>query len=227
MGQRNRINNRYIAMYVNQFKRVYQFRIDLKGTKPPIWRRIQVPDNYSFEDLHITIQNAMDWEVYAGSSFEFQVIDPATGLIETIGCSCFGFSRFAGIYEPVIRIADYFSLRNTKAGYTSKHETRWTFTIEFEKELSADEFEIYPICVKGKGASPPEDCGGVDKYQEMLATMNESNSGRDGKAMKLYRDFFEDDFDPAYFDPDDLFFTAGTGNPPLPDGLMKILKNIE
>jgi hypothetical protein len=30
-------------------------------------------------------------------------------------------------------------------------------TLEFEKALSADEFEIYPICVKGKRASPADD----------------------------------------------------------------------
>ncbi len=44
-------------MFVNQFKRVYQFKVVLKGTKPPIWRRIQVPGNYSFENLHVAIQN--------------------------------------------------------------------------------------------------------------------------------------------------------------------------
>ena len=120
-------------MFANQFRRVYQFRIVLKGTKPPIWRRIQVPDNYSFENLHVAVQNVLDWEVYAGSSYEFQVINPSTRLKETIGCSCFGFSRFAGIDEPVIRIADYFSPRNTKASYTSKHETRWTFKMIYSK----------------------------------------------------------------------------------------------
>lgn len=130
----------------------------------------------------------------------------------------------------MIRIADYFSPRNTKAGYISKHETRWTFTIEFEKALSADKFEIYPICVKGKRASPPEGCGGVDKYQEMLETMSESDSGRDGKELKLYQNCFEDDFDPEYFDKDNVFFTAGSGKPPLPkdlpDRLMEILKEL-
>jgi len=217
-------------MFANQFKRVYQFKILLKGTKPPIWRRIQVPDNYSFENLHIAIQNVMGWEVYAGSSYEFQLINPSTGLIETIGCSSFGFSRFAGITEPLIRIADYFSPSNTKAGYTSKHETRWSFTIVFEKVLSVDELEIYPICVKGKRAAPPEDCGGVHKYQEMLEAINESKPEKDGEKMKLYHNYFEDDFDPEYFDPDNVFFTAGPGNPPLPDDLpdrlMKTLKKL-
>jgi len=127
-------------------------------------------------------------------------------------------------------IADYFSLRPAKASYTSENETMWAFTIEFEEALSADEFEQYPICVKGKRASPPQDCGGVDEYQEMLEAMNESNSGRDDRALELYQSLFQDDFDPEHFDPDNVFFTAGSGNPPLPDDLpdrlMKILKEL-
>ena len=87
---------------------------------------------------------------------------------------------------------------------------------------------VNPICVNGKRASPPEDCGGVDKCQEMLETINESSSGIGGKASKPYQNFLEDDFDPEYFDPDNVFFTAGSGNPPLPDDLpdrlMKMLK---
>lgn len=85
-------------MLSNQFRHVYQFRIVLKDTKPPIWRRIQVPDNYSFKDLHVAIQNLMDWEVYAGSSYEFRIARPSAGMVETIACACFGFSQYAGIH---------------------------------------------------------------------------------------------------------------------------------
>jgi len=56
-------------MFANQFRHVYQFRIVLNGTKVAIWRSLQVSDNYSFNDLHIAIQNVMDWEVYAGSFY--------------------------------------------------------------------------------------------------------------------------------------------------------------
>ena len=35
-----------------KFDRVYQFKITLKGSKLPIWRRIQVPETYTFWDLH-------------------------------------------------------------------------------------------------------------------------------------------------------------------------------
>ncbi len=207
-------------MVTNQFKYVYQFKIVLTATKPPVWRRMQVPDNYSFKDLHVAIQNVMNWEVYAGSSYEFNVINPATGLQQAIGCSCYGLSQFMGINEPLIRIIDYFNPRNTKANYMAKHETMWNFKIEFEKILPADEFEIYPICINGKRASPPEDCGGADKYQDMLEAINESNSEKDRKTLKLYQDVFDEDFDPERFDPDNVFFTSGSGNPPLPNDFL-------
>lgn len=42
-------------------KLIYQFRATLLGIEPAIWRRIQVPENYSFWDLHMAIQDAMGW----------------------------------------------------------------------------------------------------------------------------------------------------------------------
>ena len=45
-------------------KRVYQFKIELEGITPTIWRRIQVPETYSFWDLHVAIQDAMGWLDY-------------------------------------------------------------------------------------------------------------------------------------------------------------------
>ena len=44
------------------FSQIYQFRIGLKDTRPPVWRRIQVPEIYTFWDLHVAIQDAMGWQ---------------------------------------------------------------------------------------------------------------------------------------------------------------------
>jgi hypothetical protein len=40
---------------------VYQFKIALKGITPQIWRRIRVPETYTFWDLNVAIQSVMDW----------------------------------------------------------------------------------------------------------------------------------------------------------------------
>ena len=43
---------------------IYQFKITLLEIEPSIWRRIQVPADYSFWDLHVAIQDAMGWLDY-------------------------------------------------------------------------------------------------------------------------------------------------------------------
>ena len=46
------------------FESIYQFKITLKEIRPPIWRRIQVPETYTFWDLHVAIQDVVSWLDY-------------------------------------------------------------------------------------------------------------------------------------------------------------------
>jgi hypothetical protein len=57
---------------------VYQFKITLIGIRPTIWRRIQVPRSYSFWDLHVAIQDAMDWLDYHLHMFCLEGPNPST-----------------------------------------------------------------------------------------------------------------------------------------------------
>lgn len=41
--------------------RVYQLKITLKDSKPPIWRRVEVNDDITLAKLHQIIQAAMGW----------------------------------------------------------------------------------------------------------------------------------------------------------------------
>ena len=54
-------------------KLVHQFLVVLSGTDPLVWRRIQVPEKYSFWDLHVAIQDAMGWLDY--HLHEFRLLD--------------------------------------------------------------------------------------------------------------------------------------------------------
>lgn len=40
---------------------VLRIKVTLLGVKPPVWRRILVPCDYTFWDLHVAIQDAMGW----------------------------------------------------------------------------------------------------------------------------------------------------------------------
>lgn len=59
-----------------KFNHVYQFKITLAGAKPPIWRRIQVPETYTFWDLHVAIQDAMGWEMVISMSSKWSIRQP-------------------------------------------------------------------------------------------------------------------------------------------------------
>jgi len=55
----------------------------LTGTDPLVWRRIQVPERYSFWDLHVAIQDAMGWLDY--HLHEFRLLDAAEKQVVSIG----------------------------------------------------------------------------------------------------------------------------------------------
>lgn len=99
-----------------QFDQVYQFKITLKGAKPPVWRRIQVPETYSFWDLHVAVQDAMGWLDY--HLHEFEIIDPRYGDERNIGIP----NEDEDYYNRTLagwrqKIAAWFSPFNTKANY--------------------------------------------------------------------------------------------------------------
>ena len=60
----------------NNCKNIYQFKIVLENTKPAIYRRIQVPENYTFWDLHVAIQSAMGWTDCHLHQFETMELKP-------------------------------------------------------------------------------------------------------------------------------------------------------
>ena len=48
----------------------YQLKITLKGTSPPVWRRIWIPADMTFRNLHEAIQYLFGWMDYHLYDFE-------------------------------------------------------------------------------------------------------------------------------------------------------------
>ena len=51
--------------------KAYQFKVMLKGSKPPIWRRCIVPAGITFSHLSIILNKVMGWSGYHLSEYEF------------------------------------------------------------------------------------------------------------------------------------------------------------
>ena len=184
-----------------KFDQVYQFKITLKGIKPPIWRRIRVPETYTFWDLHVAIQDAMGWLDY--HLHQFEMVNPSTGMKVEIGIpdkeSGWGREILLGWKQ---KIADYFSIENRSADYTYDFGDNWEHIIKLEKILPRDKNIDYPICIAGKRACPPEDCGGIWGYENFLEIINDPDN-------KEYEDMIEwvgGEFDPEHFDVKEVSF---------------------
>ncbi len=179
-----------------KFTQVYQFKITLKGSKPPIWRRIQVPANYRFWDLHVAIQDAMGWQDC--HLHQFFLNHPKTGWPLEIGL-LEEDPDFTGIK---LKISDHFTLENPQATYWYDFGDDWYHTVKLEKILPADPQKVYPTCIAGKMACPLEDSGGLWGYYEKLEILKDPKN-------PYYEDVVEwmgDDYDPEDFDPAEVVF---------------------
>lgn len=184
------------------FIQVYQLKVALNGIRPPVWRRIQVPANYTFWDLHVALQDSMGW--FDCHLHEFQVQNPSSGLEERIGTPAEEDSELLGVVHPGWKryISDYFSLENPKAQYMYDFGDDWQHTLTVEKILSREKGKQYPLCMKGKRACPPEDCGGVSGYEDLLKIIADPNHEDYDEWMER----LEEDFDPEDFDSKSVGF---------------------
>jgi len=184
-----------------KFDKVFQFKITLKGIRPPIWRRIQIPETYTFWDLHVAIQDAMGW--FDSHLHRFEILNPSTGMEEEIGIPDEEFE-----WDTVTlpgwkqKMADYFSMNNTKSEYVYDFGDNWEHIVKLEKILPRQEGIPYPKCTDGKRACPPEDCGGSWGYEDFLKAITNPKH-REHKEML---DWVGGSFDPEHFDIKEVVF---------------------
>ena len=146
---------------------IYQFKITLIDTLPEIWRTIQVPDNYNFWDLHVAIQDAMGWLDCHLHEFNFMQANETI----RIGMPDVESADASALLSWEVSIKTYFEKSGKTARYSYDFGDGWEHLIEFEATLPANTAMKYPICIAGERACPPEDCGGVPGFEDMLAIL--------------------------------------------------------
>ncbi len=134
------------------YERMYQFHVTLNEIDPPIWRRIQVPETYSFWDLHVAIQEAMGWLDY--HLHEFRVPHQIADELVAIGIP--DDEMLEPDHEVLpgweIPIADYFSIANAEADYQYDFGDDWQHPLLLEaildREPDYDPEEFDPTAVR-------------------------------------------------------------------------------
>jgi len=174
----------------------FQFKIVLNHVRPSIWRRIVVPSDYTFWDLHVAIQDAMGWQDC--HIHEFRIDDPRIESQLSIGIpdeDIVDDPQFLASWE--IAVAELLSPANSKLLYIYDFGDWWEHTVTFEELHNSQSSITYPVCVAGERACPPENSGGPHGYQLLIEAMEDPNHESHGQ----YREWIVGEFDAEKFDP--------------------------
>ncbi|MEX2272798.1 MAG: DUF6429 family protein [Vicinamibacterales bacterium] len=179
---------------------VHQFRVALLGTQPLVWRRVQVPDDYTFWDLHVALQDAMGWQDYHLHEFRFPT-RPSGELRIGIPDPDFPGERpcLAGWQ---VELSQHIRPGMPAVAYLYDFGDGWEHELTYEGPAARDKAARYPRCVDGAAACPPEDCGGIDGYEEFVRAMRNPKHPRH----KELREWFGGPFDPDAFAPATVMF---------------------
>ena len=173
-----------------------QFKIKLQDIEPSIWRQIIVPENYSFWDLHVAIQDAFGWQDCHLHAFKLNKRNEyLIGLPSPDGDD---FVKTKPGWE--IKILMEINKIGQKIGYEYDFGDGWEHEIEFEKYI--DQEIKKPKCIDGARACPPEDCGGIGGYENFCDIMKKKK----GNEYKEMKEWCGNDYDPEEFDPSKIKF---------------------
>lgn len=192
----------------------YTLKISLDGSsKPIIWRRVKVNNNTTFETLHYIIQTLFGWENAHLYQFHRELKNEPRLFIKTNEDMEFdkemGFvadedddENFdpndpMGIYlrsrQDINKLVDKTVLSDVLQKEKDYIYYEYDFGDSWEHkvvlEAIDDETLIYPVCLKGKGKTPPENCGGIWGYQAMLEVLK---AGKPKADFKNYKNWLEE-----------------------------------
>ncbi|HEX5366115.1 MAG TPA: plasmid pRiA4b ORF-3 family protein [Acidimicrobiales bacterium] len=171
---------------------VFQLKVTLLDTKPPIWRRVLVDGGSTLDHVHEVIQAAFGWWNYHLHEFEV------------------GRSRY-GVPDPDedwgepprderrTRL-DAIASEGASFRYTYDFGDGWDHKVTVEKVLPTDSAPTAPACIDGRRACPPEDCGGTWGYRELLEILAKPSHPEHAAR----REWLDRTFDPEAFDPSEF-----------------------
>lgn len=67
-----------------------------------------------------------------------------------------------------VLLSDFQFCLNERFIYQYNFFVHWELEIRLEKKLTLEPNQSYPVCIEGKRASPPEDCGGALEFMKLL-----------------------------------------------------------
>ena len=145
----------------DSFNEIATVRIELRHTDPLIWRQVEVPTSITLKVLHDIIQIVMGWFDY--HFWEFTIGKQKYGLpMDASGGT--GFPIAAG----KVRLRDVLKPRKTIIDYTYDFGDWWEHRLTVTDVRAGQQGVSYPRYIAGEINGPPEDCGGIPGFYDLL-----------------------------------------------------------
>ena len=173
---------------------VYQFKVTLMDSHPPIWRRIQIED-CTLDELHEHIQTAMGWT--NSHLHRFDVRGKRYGDPELLDD---GFGDLDIEDSTITMLSEIVPKTGKRFRFVYEYDfgDGWQHEVLFEGCPQAVKGSKFPMCLEGERACPPEDCGGVGGYEYFLEVIADpEHEDHDDMVEWIGGKFDPETFDPA------------------------------
>jgi len=184
------LRSRYGA--VSPGDQIAQLKITLLDIDPPVWRRLLVPATIRLDRLDRVVQAAMGWT----NSHLHMFIHPTRHY----GVPDLDFPLHD---ERRTTLRDLAAQEGETFGYEYDLGDSWEHELMLEQLSTAEPGGRYPVCLDGARACPPEDCGGVHGYTDLIDTLADPGHPEHQHLLEWLGIEKGSDFDPAHFDPAD------------------------
>ncbi len=185
-------------------KRLYRLKVTLRDSRPPIWRRFEVPADVTMLKLHQILQLVMGWTDSHLHQFRrgetlYGEPDPEFGI------------RLQN--EKRVRLAEVLPKPKDRMAYEYDFGDGWQHDIVLEDISSPEPRVRYPRVLAGKRACPPEDIGGIGGYFDFLEALSDPKHPEHEEMLE----WWGSDFDPKEFDVEEVNLCLHPGSRPRPD----------
>ena len=172
---------------------MYQLKIELAGIAPPIWRRLLVRGDMNLGLLHAVIQVAMGWtnsHMHQFTIGNVRYSDP--GMDDDMGPD-----ETPDRDEGKTALIEAVPQEKAELVYEYDFGDSWEHLVTVERIVWRDEsFDGLAQCLEGSRACPPDDCGGIGGYADLLEIIKNPKH----KEFKSMMEWLGRKFDPEAFD---------------------------
>lgn len=168
--------------------RLYLLHVQLAEIEPPVWRRVAVPGPHTLHALHGILQAVMPWQDCHLYQFEIsgtRYEDPNPD------------DRDPSVPDPrAITLDQLVLVQGSRFQYTYDFGDDWLHDLTVEGAVPLPRDVMLPVCLGGARAAPPDDCGGIGGYEELIAAARRPQSA----AAREFREWLGRVYDPEELD---------------------------